>query len=217
MYRLPLMAAATSPPPPTPSSAPGGCSWAGCRSTRTARSSAWVVARTLEEGAHDISVGLKVLDHPWLEVPLAVGMLVTTIAEIPLSGRPGESEVPLVWLAVIAASTVSTLFLMNIFFWENLILLAVLFTPLPALLRAQKAGPSRRRLALDLGQVLSDPDVGRREAPPARRHPPSPRRSAPSVVSSPAGFRAPVRRGPGAAASTASRSRRRRRARSSPV
>ena len=36
---------------------------------------------------------------------------------------------------------VSTLFLMNIFFWENLILLAVLFTPLPALLRAQKAGP----------------------------------------------------------------------------
>jgi len=101
----------------------------------------WVVARTLEEGAHDISVGLKVLDHPWLEVPLAVGMLVTTIAEILSPVALVNQRFRWVWLAVIAGFHVSTLFLMNIFFWENLILVAVLFTPLPALLRAQKAGP----------------------------------------------------------------------------
>jgi hypothetical protein len=36
-----------------------------------------------------------------------------------------------VWLAVIAPFHLTTLFTMNIFFWENLILLAVVFTGLP--------------------------------------------------------------------------------------
>jgi len=90
----------------------------------------WVVARTLEEGAHHSSVGLGVLDHPWLAVPLVLGMLVTTVVEILSPLALVKPRFRWVWLAVIAGFHLSTLFLMDIFFWENLVLLAVLFTPL---------------------------------------------------------------------------------------
>lgn len=141
MYRLPLMAVATLVAA-TYAFIGARRLFVGAVSIYTDGSIVrWVVARTLEEGAHDISVGLKVLDHPWLEVPLAVGTLVTTIVEILSPVALVNQRFRWVWLAVIAGFHVSTLFLMNIFFWENLILLAVLFTPLPALLHAQWTGP----------------------------------------------------------------------------
>lgn len=95
----------------------------------------WVVARTLEEGAHDVSFGLRILDYPWLAVPLALGMVVTTAVEILSPLALVKPRFRWVWLAVIVGFHLSTLFLMNIFFWENLILLAVLFTPIVDLLR----------------------------------------------------------------------------------
>lgn len=90
----------------------------------------WIVARTLEYGAHDLSVGLSVLDVQWLWPLLGAGLLITTVFEVlsPLALRPTRFRY--FWLGVIALFHLSTLMLMDIFFWENLILLTVLFTPL---------------------------------------------------------------------------------------
>lgn len=90
----------------------------------------WVVARTLEEGAHDVSIGLTVLDHMWIVPVLSVGMLVTTIFEILSPVALVRSRFRWAWLAVITGFHLFTLVLMNIFFWENLVLLAILFTPI---------------------------------------------------------------------------------------
>lgn len=94
----------------------------------------WVVARTLEYGAHDVSVGLSLLGNGFLTTLLIVGMVVTTLFEIlsPVAVRNGTFR--WAWLAVITSFHVSTLFTMDIFFWENLLLIAVLFTPLTDLI-----------------------------------------------------------------------------------
>lgn len=90
----------------------------------------WIVARTLEYGAHDLSVGLAVPDLQWLWPLLGTGLLITTAFEVlsPLALR--STHFRFWWVGVVAMFHLSTLVLMNIFFWENLILLAVLFTPL---------------------------------------------------------------------------------------
>lgn len=88
----------------------------------------WVVARTLEYGAHDISIGLRILDFRWLVPVLVLGMFVTTVFEVlsPLALRYRRFRWS--WVAVIVGFHLTTLFTMNIFFWENIILIAVLFT-----------------------------------------------------------------------------------------
>lgn len=93
----------------------------------------WVVGRTLQYAAYDFEVGLLVLRWPAAGAVLAVGMLVVTVLETlsPLALR--YERFRLLWLAVIGPFHVATMFLMNIFFWENLLLLAVLFAPLRAL------------------------------------------------------------------------------------
>ena len=94
----------------------------------------WVVARTLEYGAHDVSVGLSLLENGFLTSLLIVGMVVTTIFEILSPVALRTQTFRWAWLAVITSFHVSTLFTMDIFFWENLILIAVLFTPLTDLI-----------------------------------------------------------------------------------
>lgn len=91
----------------------------------------WVVGRTLEYSAFDVSVGLELLANRWLVVPLSVGMAVVTLFETlsPLAVRSRRFRVA--WLVAIVAFHVGTLLLMDIFFWENLVLIAVLFTGVP--------------------------------------------------------------------------------------
>jgi hypothetical protein len=89
----------------------------------------WIVGRTLEDNAFGLDTGLSILDHPWLVPILALGMFVVTVFEIlsPLVLRYRSFR--RLWLLVIVAFHLSTLLGMNILFWENVVLLPVLFLP----------------------------------------------------------------------------------------
>lgn len=90
----------------------------------------WMVGRTLEYGAHDFDLTGLVLANRWVIPLLTVGMFVVTIFEVlsPLALRFPRFR--RVWLVMIIGFHFFTLFTMNIFFWENIILLVLLFTPL---------------------------------------------------------------------------------------
>jgi hypothetical protein len=88
----------------------------------------WVVARSLEyDNLYRFRVGVELADVPAIAWLLAVGMLIVTVLEALSLLALRSTRFRRVWLLVVAPFHVSTLVLMNIFFWENLLLLAVLF------------------------------------------------------------------------------------------
>jgi hypothetical protein len=93
----------------------------------------WVAARSQQYAATDFGLGTTVLDLPGAGVLLALGMVVVTTLEVLSLLVLRSRKLRAVWLAVLIPFHLFTLLLMNIFFWENLILLAVLFTRLPEL------------------------------------------------------------------------------------
>lgn len=108
----------------------------------------WIVGRTLEDNAFGLDAGLSILDHRWLIPVITLGMFITTVFEIlsPLALR--FKQFRWMWLVVIITFHISTLFGMNIFFWESLILLLALFVPT---LRRSGASSSRTSAAVGTG------------------------------------------------------------------
>lgn len=120
----------------------------------------WIVARTLEYGAHDVSLGLSVPHMKWLWPLLGVGLLITTVFEVLSPVALRASRFRFLWVAVIALFHLSTLVLMDIFFWENLILLAVLFTPITdwTIDRVRgRSGDARHATAQEADALAGDP------------------------------------------------------------
>lgn len=73
------------------------------------------------------SVFLGVIRVGWLAVALKAGYFVTTLFELTSAVALFSRRYRLLWLAVIVSFHFVTLFAMNIFFWENLLLVLVIF------------------------------------------------------------------------------------------
>jgi hypothetical protein len=77
--------------------------------------------------AYAFTVFLGWIQIPWLAAFLKVGFLVTTLFELCSAGVLFSQRFRVIWLAVIGSFHFITLFSMNIFFWENLMLIVVIF------------------------------------------------------------------------------------------
>jgi hypothetical protein len=86
-----------------------------------------VLGRTLQYAPYESAMGDQIVQWPGASVLLPLGMLVVTVFESlsPLALRHGRFRVS--WLVVVITFHITTLFLMNIFFWESLILLPAFF------------------------------------------------------------------------------------------
>jgi hypothetical protein len=73
------------------------------------------------------TVFLGLIRIGWLAVALKVGYFVTTLFELGSVGALYSRHFRLVWLVVIVTFHFVTLFAMNIFFWENLLLVLAIF------------------------------------------------------------------------------------------
>ena len=73
------------------------------------------------------SVFLDLIKIPWLAAGLKAGYFVTTVFETCSAGVLFSRTFRRIWLIVIVPFHVVTLFAMNIFFWENVLLILVLF------------------------------------------------------------------------------------------
>lgn len=87
----------------------------------------WVATRSQQYAAYNFDVGATVAELPGAAVLLSIGMAVVTVAE---TGSLLVLRFPRLaawWLAVLVPFHLATVPLMNIPFWENLILLLALF------------------------------------------------------------------------------------------
>lgn len=101
----------------------------------------WILSRTLEPLGYGFQWGMDVVRHPWLMAGVQLGFIVTTVFEILSPLTPFHDRLRRCWLAVMVPFHLLTLFTMNIFFWENLVLIAVYFTPLSYRLVPRWVGP----------------------------------------------------------------------------
>lgn len=113
-----------------------------------------MLLRTMEHTGTDFRLSFFLLAHPPLVFALKAGFLVTTVFEVLSPVALLRRGFRWAWIAVIVPFHVMTLFTMNILFWENLVLIAVLFTDLPSRvegwvgergMRERSAEPSRVR------------------------------------------------------------------------
>ena len=88
----------------------------------------WLATRSLSPATYDFRAGLMALDYPWLALAFKAGFVIVTAAEVLTPLALLNDRFRLAWLAVIIPFQVVTLFTMNIFFWQNVILILVLFT-----------------------------------------------------------------------------------------
>jgi hypothetical protein len=98
-----------------------------------------MAVQSLQYSAYGFQLGLVPLIQPWLGPLFKLGYAVTTAFEI---GSPlclVSRWFRWIWLVVIVPFHVSTLLTMNIFFWENILLIFVFIAPLGLVL-----APSRR-------------------------------------------------------------------------
>jgi len=96
--------------------------------------------------AYGFTAFLGIIAVPWLAASLKAGFLLTTLFELSSALTLVSRRFRMAWLAVIVSFHLVTLFAMNIFFWENLVLSAVMFgwgirprVPAPVILREQAA------------------------------------------------------------------------------
>ncbi|MFA9428630.1 hypothetical protein [Egicoccus sp. AB-alg2] len=87
----------------------------------------WVEARSLEYAAYDFRLGAELLQVRGAGAVLVLGMLLATVAEAGAVLILLWRRLQIPWLVAIVGFHVSTLLLMNIFFWENVAILVALF------------------------------------------------------------------------------------------
>jgi hypothetical protein len=91
----------------------------------------YIVIKSLEHSAYGFNVVVEYVGLPFVAFLLKAGFVVTTVMEILTPLAIGTRWFRWSWLAVMIPFHVSTLFTMNIFFWENLVLIIVLFVVIP--------------------------------------------------------------------------------------
>jgi hypothetical protein len=102
----------------------------------------YMLVRTFEPGGFEFQLSYRLLEAQALVPVLKAGFLAATMAEVASPAAVFHPRLRRAWLAVIVPFHFVTLFTMNIFFWENLILIGILFTDLPS--RVEKAWGERR-------------------------------------------------------------------------
>jgi hypothetical protein len=114
----------------------------------------YLANRSLHYATFRFEAGLLPLFHPLLAVLMKLGYAVTTLFEILAPLIVVNSWFRRVWIAVIVPFHVMTLVTMNIFFWENLLLIAGFVAPLGIVLddamrpaTAPLSGSARRSAA----------------------------------------------------------------------
>lgn len=98
----------------------------------------YIMLRTFEPARYTFELGYAAVGSTALVAVMKAGFFVTTVAEIASPFAVFHHRLRLAWLAVIIPFHISTLLTMNIFFWENLILIGLLFTELPTRIEARR-------------------------------------------------------------------------------
>lgn len=101
----------------------------------------YVAVRTFEYSAYAFQLSFRLLESPGAILALKAGFVVATIFEILSPFALVYRRFRHAWLLVIIPFHFATLVTMNIFFWENLILLLLVFTELPTRLGAIGRSP----------------------------------------------------------------------------
>ena len=89
-----------------------------------------IVERSIQRVDYYLTVGIGVAAINGLKIPINIGFAVTTVFEVLSPLIFYFRDFRYLWLVVMIPFHFSTLFLMNIFFWENMLLMLVLFTGL---------------------------------------------------------------------------------------
>lgn len=87
---------------------------------------AWQVSHSLQYSETDLRLGLLAANHPFLAVASKAGFLLATIAELaaPICVLMG-TRWRIAWIGALIAMHVGSALMMNVHFWENLVLLLV--------------------------------------------------------------------------------------------
>jgi hypothetical protein len=108
----------------------------------------YMMIRTLEPGSFGFDFSYLLLRWAWVLPLLQVGFFVTTVAEVVSPLVLFHRRLRLAWLAVIVPFHLATLVTMNILFWENLVLIAVLLTAFPTHVERRWRAHREHRAAL---------------------------------------------------------------------
>jgi hypothetical protein len=87
----------------------------------------YITLTSRHHSAYESTVFVGLIQIPLLAALLKAGYLVTTLFEVTSVGVLFSRAFRMIWLVVIGSFHFITLFSMNIFFWENLVLIGVLF------------------------------------------------------------------------------------------
>jgi len=115
----------------------------------------WLIARSLEPSRYGFTLGLLVLEHPAMVAALKAGFIVTTAFEIFTAAILLNNTFRRLWIATMVPFHISTLLTMNIFFWQNTVMILLLFTGL-----AYRVGARARDDAADHPVVFFDGACG---------------------------------------------------------
>jgi hypothetical protein len=94
----------------------------------------WFVVRAMESAEYSHQYGVLLTDSLWLYRAMQLGFAVVTLFEFLSPLALFHKGFRVIWLAVVVPFHVMSLFTMNIFFWENLIIALMLLTPLTSTL-----------------------------------------------------------------------------------
>ncbi len=100
--------------------------------------------------------GLVFLDHPLLGIAAKLGFFFVTVAELTTPLALFHRGYRWAWLLVMIPMHIGTLFLMNILFWEQMILALVFMTGLPHVVASWKFGKGKPGT---LGEAASPPSA----------------------------------------------------------
>jgi len=87
----------------------------------------YLVRNTLNYSPYGFELSLTLIEYGWVILLLKVGFFVVTIAEVLSPFILFNNYLRYAWLIIMVPFHFMTLFTMNIFFWENLLLISVLF------------------------------------------------------------------------------------------
>jgi len=87
----------------------------------------YLISNTLNYSPYGFDLSLTLIEYSWIIVLMKVGFLVVTIAEVISPFILFDNYLRYIWLFIMIPFHFITLVTMNIFFWENIILILVLF------------------------------------------------------------------------------------------
>jgi hypothetical protein len=113
----------------------------------------YLAAQSMNYSSYGFQYGMLGLLYPLLGTAFKAGFLVTTLFEILSPFTLVSRWFRWLWLAVIVPFHVSTLFTMNIFFWENILLIAAFLVPAGYLMTSPEG--SEARVALGGARIFA--------------------------------------------------------------